>query len=71
LAVRRFFSSRSLHRTASGPAPDSETRLWLGAVAAQREALIRLWQAGEIGDDVLTRLERQVDLAEARLARED
>jgi CPA1 family monovalent cation:H+ antiporter len=71
VAVTRFFNSRSLHRSGSALAPDSETRLWLGAAAAQREALIKLWQNGEIGDDVLTRLERQVDLAEARLARED
>jgi plasmid maintenance system antidote protein VapI len=33
--------------------------------------LLRLWKSGDIGDDVLIRLERQVDLAEARLARED
>lgn len=71
VAVTRFFNSRSLHHTGSGPALDSETRLWIGAAAAQREALIKLWQKGEIGDDVLTRLERQVDLAEARLARDE
>ena len=45
--------------------------MWLGAAAAQREALIKLWRNGEIGDDVLIRLEREIDLAEARLARED
>jgi hypothetical protein len=45
--------------------------LWLGAVSAQREALLKLWKSGEIGDDVLTRLERQIDLVEARLARDD
>ena len=43
----------------------------LGAAAAQREALIKLWRNGEIGDDVLLGLEREIDLAEARLARED
>ena len=50
---------------------DSETRLWLGAAAAQREALLKLWQNAEIGDDVLIRLEREIDLAEARLSSED
>jgi hypothetical protein len=33
--------------------------------------LLRLWRNEEIGDDVLTRLEREIDLAEARLARDD
>ena len=51
--------------------PDAETRLWLGAAAAQRDALLRLWQDNAIGDDIMTRLERQIDLAEARLARGD
>jgi hypothetical protein len=45
--------------------------LWLGAAAAQREALLKLWQNNEIGDDVLSRLEREIDLAEARLARDE
>jgi CPA1 family monovalent cation:H+ antiporter len=70
VAVKRFFNSRASHAAGSLSA-DSETRLWLGAAAAQRQALIGLWQKGEIGDDVLIRLEREVDLAEARLARED
>ena len=67
VAVKRFFNSRS----GGGLSPDSEARLWLGAAAAQREALIKLWRNGEIGDDVLLGLEREIDLAEARLARED
>ncbi|MEX0735199.1 MAG: Na+/H+ antiporter [Steroidobacteraceae bacterium] len=71
VAVKRFFNSRSLHPTASTLSLDSEARLWLGAATAQREALIKLWQNGEIGDDVLIRLEREIDLAEARLAREE
>ena len=71
VAVKRFFNSRSLQRSGGGLSPDSEARLWLGAAAAQREALISLWQNGEIGDDVLIRLEREIDLAEARLAREE
>ena len=71
VAVKRFFDSRSTHRTSSALGLDSEARLWLGAAAAQRDALIRLWQKDEIGDDVLNRLEREIDLAEARLARDD
>ena len=71
VAVKRFFNSRSLHPSGSGLSLDSETRLWVGAAAAQRDALIKLWQKGEIGDDVLIRLERELDLAEARLAREE
>ena len=71
VAVKRFFDSRSQHRTSSTLSPDSEARLWLGAAAAQRDALIRLWRNDEIGEDVLTRLEREIDLAEARLARDD
>ncbi len=71
VAVKRFFNSPSLRGSSRVQALDSETRLWLGAAAAQREALIRLWQNGQIGDDVLTRLEREIDLAEARLASED
>ena len=71
VAVKRFFNSRSLQRSGGALSPDSEARLWLGAAAAQREALIKLWRNGEIGDDVLIRLEREIDLAEARLAREE
>lgn len=71
VAVKRFFNSRSLHPSSSALSLDSESRLWLGAAAAQRGALIKLWQSGEIGDDVLIRLEREIDLAEARLAREE
>ncbi|HEY7377738.1 MAG TPA: Na+/H+ antiporter [Steroidobacteraceae bacterium] len=71
VAIKRFFNSRSAQRSGSGLSLDDEMRLWLGAAAAQREALLKLWQSGEIGDDVLRQLERQIDLAEARLARDD
>ncbi|MGB5131379.1 MAG: Na+/H+ antiporter [Steroidobacteraceae bacterium] len=71
VVVKRFFNSRSLQKSGGVLELDSETRLWLGAAAAQRDALIKLWQKGEIGDDVLTRLEREIDLAEARLARDE
>jgi hypothetical protein len=69
--VKRYFHSKASSRARSELTPDGEARLWLGAAAAQRDALIRLWQEASIGDDVLTRLEREIDLAEARLARED
>jgi Na+/H+ antiporter len=71
VSIKRFFNSKAAQRSGGGLTLDDETRLWLGAAAAQREVLINLWQNGEIGDDVLARLERQIDLAEARLARDD
>jgi CPA1 family monovalent cation:H+ antiporter len=71
VSVKRFFDSGSSNRSSSALSIDSESRLWLGAAAAQRDALIKLWRSDEIGDDVLTRLEREIDLVEARLARED
>jgi len=70
VVVKRFFNRGSGTRTGSHRAVDSEARLWLCAVAAQRAALLHLWRKGEIGDDVLTRLEREVDLAETRLAQD-
>jgi CPA1 family monovalent cation:H+ antiporter len=43
----------------------------LGAViAAQREAVIRLRDVGDIGDEVLRRIERELDLEELRLQAE-
>jgi Na+/H+ antiporter len=71
-AVKKFFNSTLGQRhPAGGVSLDYEARLWLGATAAQREALIHLWRNDRIGDDVLIRLEREIDLAEARLARDD
>jgi monovalent cation/hydrogen antiporter len=37
------------------------------AVQAERRRLIELWRAEQIGDDILHRLERELDLEEARL----
>jgi CPA1 family monovalent cation:H+ antiporter len=71
VSIKRFFNSKAAQRSGVGLSLDDETRLWLGAAAAQRDALLKLWQNGEIGDDVLARLERQIDLAEARLARDE
>ena len=71
VTIKRFFNSRSRNRGDSALSFDSETRLWLGAAGAQRDALIDLWRKGTIGDDVLTYLEREIDLAEARLVRDE
>ena len=71
VSINRFFNSRSRNRADSTLSLDSETRLWLGAAGAQRDALIDLWRKGTIGDDVLTFLEREIDLAEARLVRHE
>jgi CPA1 family monovalent cation:H+ antiporter len=71
VAVKRFFNSRARARDDGPVAVDRETRLWLGASSAQRDALIDLWKSGAIGDDVLIRLERELDLAEARLPQQD
>lgn len=70
VTVIRYFNSLSRRRSENTLSLDSEARLWMGAATAQRHALLQLWQNGEIGDDVLTRLEREIDLAEARLARD-
>jgi hypothetical protein len=37
-------------------------------LSAQRQELIKLWRDQEIGDEVMHRLERELDLEEARLA---
>ncbi len=39
----------------------------LAAVRAQRDALIRIWRAGGISDEVLHHLEEELDYEEARL----
>jgi Na+/H+ antiporter len=42
-------------------------RMRLAAVRAEREELIRLWQAGEINDEILHHLEEELDYEESRL----
>ena len=69
VAVKRFFNTRAESRPSS-LAADAEARLWLAAAAAQRDALIELWRSGQVGDDVVNRLEREIDLAVARLSDE-
>ena len=43
-SIKRFFNSRARNRSDSTLSLDSETRLWLGAAGAQRDALIDLWE---------------------------
>ena len=45
----------------------SARRMRLAAVRAERDELIRLWQAGEISDEVLHHLEEELDYEESRL----
>jgi CPA1 family monovalent cation:H+ antiporter len=71
VAVKRFFNGRAHARDENTVGVDHEARLWLGVASAQRDALIELWKDGTIGDDVLIRLERELDLAEARLPQQD
>ena len=67
VAIKRFFNNRAMPLSRALE-PDAEVRLWLGAAVAQRDALLKLWRSGELGDDVLNRLEREIDLVEVRLA---
>jgi monovalent cation/hydrogen antiporter len=43
------------------------TRIRLAAVRAERDELIRLWQEGEVSDEVLHHLEEELDYEESRL----
>jgi Na+/H+ antiporter len=45
----------------------SVTRVRLAAVRAERDELIRLWQDGAISDEVLHKLEEELDYEESRL----
>ena len=45
----------------------ARVRLTVEVIAAQRDAVVRLRQAGAISDDVMHRLERELDLEELRL----
>jgi CPA1 family monovalent cation:H+ antiporter len=42
-------------------------RMRLAAVRAERDELIRLWQEGEVSDEVLHHLEEELDYEESRL----
>ncbi len=51
---------------ASGAVLKHQRQIALGAVRAERQELIRLRDEGRIGDAVQRRLERELDLTEAR-----
>ena len=42
-------------------------RLRLAAIRAERQELVRIWRAGQVSDDVLHRLEEELDYEEQRL----
>ena len=48
------------------PTVRSETALSLEALRVERETLIRLRDEGRINDEVLRRIERELDLSESR-----
>src|SRR5205085_1770408 len=51
--------------------PEEVRRVYQGLVDAQREALIRLRDENVIGDEVLHRIESELDFEELRLGEED
>lgn len=42
-------------------------RLYSGALSAQRQRLVELWKNGHLHDELLHRIQREIDLEEARL----
>jgi monovalent cation/hydrogen antiporter len=69
--IRAEFAGRMAAASPLAQMPDSSyanvTRLRLAAVRAEREELIRLWQLGQISDEVLHHLEEELDYEESRL----
>jgi Na+/H+ antiporter len=69
--IRAEFADRMAAGSPLAQMPDSShasaTRMRMAAVRAEREELIRLWQAGEISDEVLHHLEEELDYEESRL----
>jgi CPA1 family monovalent cation:H+ antiporter len=69
--IRAEFAERMAVASPLAQMPDSShanaTRMRLAAVRAERDELIRLWQAGEISDEVLHHLEEELDYEESRL----
>jgi CPA1 family monovalent cation:H+ antiporter len=69
----RRFRSRLGDGSAEEPEPDIDgrsrdyQRLVLALLEAERDALQRLRRSGEVSDDVMRRVERDLDLEEARL----
>jgi CPA1 family monovalent cation:H+ antiporter len=72
--VRTLYAMRLEHLDgASGDTvqhlPDT-IKLHLAALHAERKQMIKLWRDGSLGDETRRDLERELDLEEARLARE-
>jgi len=68
--IRAEFGERMASASPLAQLPDSShthaARVRLAAVRAEREELIRLWQDGTIGDEVLHHLEEELDYEESR-----
>ena len=68
--IRAEFGERMVAASPLAQLPDSShthaTRVRLAAVRAERDELIRLWQDGTIGDEVLHYLEEELDYEESR-----
>jgi monovalent cation/hydrogen antiporter len=68
--IRAEFGERMASASPLAQLPDSShthaTRVRLAAVRAERDELIRLWQDGTIGDEVLHHLEEELDYEESR-----
>jgi CPA1 family monovalent cation:H+ antiporter len=69
--VRAEFAEKIARDTPSGPAMPEEAeaarQLRIAAIRAERAELIRVWQSNQISDDVLHRLEEELDYQESRL----
>jgi CPA1 family monovalent cation:H+ antiporter len=68
--IREEFAEKILEAAPSGPHQQAEAetakRLRNAAVRAERAALIRIWREQRISDDVLHRLEEELDYQESR-----
>jgi CPA1 family monovalent cation:H+ antiporter len=66
--LRAEFSEDSTTTTSQAdPRAEMARRLRKAAIRAERQALLRLWRQQQIGDEVLHRLEENLDYKEARL----
>jgi CPA1 family monovalent cation:H+ antiporter len=66
--LRAEFSEDSATATSQAdPRAEMARRLRQAAIRAERQALLRLWRQQQIGDEVLHRLEENLDYKEARL----
>jgi Na+/H+ antiporter len=70
-SLRNEYTTRRVHAAptvAAGNADDPWRRSRLALVRAERRALIALWHAGDIGDEVMHEIERELDLEESLLS---